>query len=585
LAGALLRPNRVPKTALPVPDVVEWIQEGRMDQSRELTGIPVSSGRAVGPVARMVEPLQPPSPLPLTTSVEEAAALIRATADEVAAGLRERASRVSGQASEILEMTATVATDPALLKSARTLMAEQNLAPASAVWQAAESIASAFEARGGLMAERAVDVRDVRNRLVAHLTGTPVPGLPDHHAPHVLVAEDLSPADTATLDPSVVLAIVTAMGGPNSHTAILARDLGIPAVVGLAGQLAGIRDGDIIGVDGSHGTVRVGDVDVAEFTRPVSRVRRLDGPGRTADGHRVELLANVGDDDGAQAALRAGAEGIGLLRTESLFPDTAREPEHGLQAAAYGALFARFPGRRVVVRTLDAGADTPRRYLHHVPEPNPALGVRGYRTAARDPEVLEGQLAAIARAAAVNRADVWVMAPMVSTVAEAEEFVARAHAAGLGSAGVLVEVPSAALHAGQILARADFASIGTNDLTQYTLAADRMVGQLGTLADSWDPAVLQLVEATCRAGQLQDRPVGVSGESAADPALAVVLVGLGASSLSMAPRSLGAVGAVLGRTTRGTCERLAGLALACESAADARATVRRELPVLEELGL
>lgn len=555
-----------------------------MDQTRELTGIPVSSGRAVGPVARMVEPLQPPSPLPLGTSVEEAGALVRAAAEEVAAGLHERAGRVSGQAREILEMTATVATDPALLKSARALMAEQNLAPAPAVWQAAESIASAFEARGGLMAERAVDVRDVRNRLVARLTGTPVPGLPDHHGPHVLVAEDLSPADTATLDPSVVLAIVTALGGPNSHTAILARDLGIPAVVGLGGQLDGVRDGDVVGVDGSRGTVRVGDVDVTEFTRPASRVPRLDGPGRTADGHRVELLANVGDDDGAQAALRAGAEGIGLLRTESFF-DATREPEPELQAAAYGALFARFPGRRVVVRTLDAGADTPRRYLRHVPEPNPALGVRGYRTAARDPEVLDGQLAAIAQAAAANRADVWVMAPMVSTVAEAEEFVARAHAAGLGTAGVLVEVPSAALHAGQILARADFVSIGTNDLTQYTLAADRMVGQLGALADSWDPAVLQLVEATCRAGQLQDRPVGVSGESAADPALAVVLVGLGASSLSMAPRSLGAVGAVLRRTTRATCERLAGLALACESAADARATVRRELPVLEELGL
>lgn len=550
----------------------------------ELTGIPVSPGRAAGPAARMVTPALRPSPVPLGLPIDEAAGLVEEAAEAVHADLVHRAGSARGTACEVLEMTAALAADPALLRSTRKLMAEHNLDPASAVWQAAEAIALSFEERGGLVAERAADVRDIRNRLVAHLTGTPMPGLPERDRPYVLVAEDLSPADTATLDPEHVLAVVTAVGGPNSHTAILARDLGIPAVVAVGHQLADIGDGELLGVDGARGTVRVGALDLAAFTRVSGRWPALAGPGRTADGHRVELLANVNVRDGAHAAA-AGAEGIGLLRTEALFLDAAREPDDDTQVEAYRAVFAQFPGRKVVVRTLDAGAEYPVRFLHHGTEPNPALGVRGYRTAARDPGVLTNQLAAIARAARESEAEVWVMAPMIATVAEAEEFVARAHAAGLSPAGVLVEVPSAALLAGPILARAEFASIGTNDLTQYTMAADRTVGELGSLADSWDPAVLALVAATCRAGDLQDRPVGVSGEAAADPALALVLVGLGARSLSMTPRALGAVGAVLARTTVAECRRLAGLALACESAADARATVRSELPVLAELRL
>lgn len=553
-------------------------------EAHVLVGIPVSPGRAAGPAAWMVRPLAAPPPLPLGMSVDEAVGVVRSTAEEVRAELLQRAGRVSGHPREVLEMTAMVATDPALLRSVSRLMAEHNLAPAAAVWQAAEAIATSFEQRGGLVAERAADVRDVRDRLVARLKGTALPGLPERDHPYVLIADDLSPADAATLDPTHVRAIVTARGGSNSHTAILARDLGIPAVVAVP-HLARIRDGEVVGVDGTRGTLRMGGVDPATFPLAVTRSRRLTAPGGTADGHRVELLANVSDVEGARAAAAAGAEGIGLLRTESLFVDAAREPEIPVQAAAYRAVFAHFPGRKVVVRTLDAGAEHPLRFIRHALEPNPALGVRGFRIAQQHPELLQHQLTAIARAAAESDADVQVIAPMIATVAEAEEFVARAHAAGLRRAGILVEVPSAALNAGPILARADFASIGTNDLTQYTLAADRSVGQLGTLADSWDPAVLKLVEATCRAGTTTGRPVGVSGEAAADPALAVVLVGLGAQGLSMAPRSLGTVGAVLALTTLAECEYLASRALACESAAEARATVSSSLPALKELGL
>lgn len=551
----------------------------------ELRGIPVSPGRAAGPAAWMVGPQPAPPPLPLAVPADEASSEIAAAAAAVRSDLLTRAERQAGAAREVLEMTATVAVDPALLRSASALMERHNLAPAPAVWQAAEGIAQSFEEKGGLLAERAADVRDVRNRIVARLTGAPVPGLPERDVPFVLVAEDLSPADTATLDPDRVLALVTALGGPNSHTAILARELGLPAVVALGGSLHRIDDGTTVGVDGAHGTVRIDAVDPADFAPSTGRVPSLAGPGRTADGHPVALLANVGDRDSARAALTAGAEGIGLLRTEALFLEAAEEPDLAAQVAAYREVMDLFPGRPVVVRTLDAGADQPLRFLHLAPEPNPALGMRGYRVAGRNPGVLDHQLTAIARAGRESGADVAVMAPMVSTVAEAEEFVARAHAAGLPRAGVLIEVPAAALHAGAILARAAFASIGTNDLTQYTLAADRTVGQLARLADSWDPAVLRLVESTCLAGAQQGRPVGVSGEAAADPALAVVLVGLGVSSLSMAPRALGPVGAVLSRTTLSECRHLAGLALACEGPADARATVRAGLGALDDLGL
>jgi phosphotransferase system enzyme I (PtsI) len=203
----------------------------------------------------------------------------------------------------------------------------------------------------------------------------------------------------------------------------------------------------------------------------------------------------------------------------------------------------------------------------------------------RSEAVLTDQLTAIAAAAAAEQADVWVMAPMVATAEEAADFVARCEAAGLPMAGVMVEVPSAALTAHHVLGAARFASIGTNDLSQYTMAADRLLGELARLNDPWQPAVLQLVELTCRAGSERDRPVGVCGEAAADPALACVLVGLGVSSLSMTPRSIPDVADVLGATTYDQCARLARLALAARDAAAARRAVRAELPVLAELGL
>jgi len=248
---------------------------------------------------------------------------------------------------------------------------------------------------------------------------------------------------------------------------------------------------------------------------------------------------------------------VGLLRTELVFLGSDQEPTIPEQVAAYRCVFDQFPGRKVVIRTLDAGADKPLAFLNQTPEANPALGVRGFRTSWAHPDVLRRQLEAIALAALETEAEVWTMAPMIATPEEAAEFAAQARAAGLGTVGVMVETPSAALTCAEIFRHVDFVSLGTNDLTQYTMAADRQLGGVAHLNDPWQPAVLRLIKAACDAGRAVGKPVGVCGEAAADPALAAVLVGLGVSSLSMAPASLAGVAAKLADTTLEECRALA----------------------------
>ena len=277
--------------------------------------------------------------------------------------------------------------------------------------------------------------------------------------------------------------------------------------------------------------------------------------------------------------------GIGLFRTEFCFLDQPEEPTVEAQVEAYQGVLAAFPGKKVVVRTLDAGADKPLPFLTDATEANPALGVRAYRTTRRDPEVLEHQLEALAKAEAATEAKVWVMAPMISTADEARAFTERARSYGLKTAGMMIEVPSAALMADKLFEHADFASVGTNDLTQYVMAADRLLSSLADLSTAWQPAVLRLIGTACEGASPKGRPVGVCGEAAADPALAAVLVGLGVASLSMTARALPDVDAVLKSVTLTECQELARIALDAATAEDARSAVRAKLPILEELGL
>lgn len=488
---------------------------GATSTDRVLHGVGVSPGVAAGPVLVVGEPVGEPaatSHLGPSEDVELSCERLAEHASRVGDLLEARARSVQGAARDVLIATAAMARDHVLLANAQAKVRVGRLTASRAAWEAAEDVAEKFQAMGGYMGERARDVRDVRDRLVASLEKLPGPGIPDLDRPVILVARDLAPADTATLDRAMVRAIVTVEGGPTSHMAILARSLGIPAVVAVRDVTRVLASAQEVIVDGSLGTV---DIDpsreaIEQITnRARSRsARSFDGVGRTRDGHRIQLLANVATSADAHAAASAGAEGVGLLRTELCFPDDT-EPSIEAQAQAYLAVLAEFPGRKVVVRTLDAGADKPIAYLTAPHEPNPALGMRGIRTARDHPDVLNRQLQAIAAAAQAADADVWVMAPMVATVAEAREFVAACHRHELGTAGVMIEVPGAALLADDILASAAFASIGTNDLTQYTMAADRLLGSLADLSTCLEPAVLRLIDGVCRAGARRRRGVGV----------------------------------------------------------------------------
>lgn len=508
------------------------------------------------------------------------AAFDEAAAD-VAAGLGRRAEQVHGDAAELLTVTATLVRDPGLraavaehLRPGRSLLA--------ALHAAVEQFTSVFTGMGGLAADRVSDLEDIERRLVARLVGDPEPGVPVPAAPSVLLAEDLAPSDAAILDGDRVVALVTERGGPTSHTAIIARQLGIPCVVGVEG-LATVRPGAQVLVDGTSGEVTV-DPDPATAAARVATaeteraaLRRWEGPGRTADGIRVALLANVADEPSARAAAAEPVDGVGLFRTELCFLDRAEEPTVAEQAALYTAVLSAFPPRhRVVVRTLDAGADKPLVFASGARSANPALGVRGLRLSFDNPGLLDRQLEAIATAAARSGADAWVMAPMVATPAEAEHFAQKARSHGLRP-GVMVEIPSAALQASHLLEVVDFLSIGTNDLTQYTMAADRMAGDLAHLTDPWQPAVLSLVASTARAGSIAGKPVGVCGEAAADPLLAAALVGMGVTSLSMAAAAVRAVGARLAAVTTEACQEAAEAALGATDPMRARYAVRRVL--------
>ncbi len=302
-------------------------------------------------------------------------------------------------------------------------------------------------------------------------------------------------------------------------------------------------------------------------------VAQASGPGRTADGAPVALLVNVGARSELDTAASCDSEGVGLLRTEFLYLDRDTEPAPDEQRGAYRAVFEAFAGRTVVVRTLDIGADKPVPFVDGGEEANPALGVRGLRLARRDPGLLTRQLTAIAEAAKETSARVRVMAPMVATAAEAAGFAALAREHGLPVAGSMIEVPGAALRAHDVLDGCDFASLGTNDLSQYALAADRTAGELADLLDPWQPALLDLVAHTAEAGRTRDKPVGVCGEAAGDPLLALALVGIGVTSLSMAPTAVPLVRATLARHSLDECRELARLARAATTAEQARAAV------------
>ena len=559
-------------------------------------GVGVYAGRVIGPVLQMPEPIQEPKAgLRLDgESPEEAGQRIQDASVRVKEDLLARAENAGRDGKAVLKSTSQMATDRALIKSAVKLVETQQMAPERAIWEAATSFADQMAALGGYMAERVTDIHDVRARIVAELTGQQAPGIPFSEEPFVLAAVDLAPADTATLDPKNVIALITSDGGPQAHTAILARGLGLPAIVAAKG-VTDIPDGTEVYVDSNAGIVNTEPTDedreAAEKYANRKPIADFDGKGVLADGTRVPLYANVGDGKSAEKAASLNAEGVGLLRTEFGFLGHDSEPSIEAQASTYKSVFDAFPGKHIVVRTLDAGADKPLPFLNVNPEENPALGVRGFRTDWTVPGVLTRQLEAIKQASEDSDADIWVMAPMISTTSEARNFAKMLKEVGLPVHGVMVETPAAAVNAEAILGEVDFVSIGTNDLTQYTMAADRLLGDLAHLNNPWQPAVLKMIKLTVKGAKRasvnagKKKYVSVCGEAAADPALAVVLVGLGVDTLSMNAGAIPAVAAVLKSVTLEQARHIANKALEQISSAEAKAAARAELPILDELGL
>lgn len=547
---------------------------------KTLTGIPASPGAALAPAYLYRPDAYEVPDAPGADPPACVAQLVRAL-ENVAGSLDDAASTASGAAAEILHAQAAIARDSALRQAAEAQI-RAGRHPARAVVAAGDQFARTLERSGnGYLEARAPDVRHICDLASRAIVGAPprLPPRPDR--PCVVVAEDLMPADTAGLDARMVRGIVTARGGRTSHTSVIAQALGIPAVVGLSDATEEIAAGETLGLDGGTGEIVVRPDSVAArriaraayaYRRHRARLRAevAAGPARTADGTRVEVAANVSGPEELAAALREGADGVGLLRTELLYLDRISPPTVAEQIDAFRAMHQLLGGRRLVIRTFDIGTDKQVSFLPGRPERNPELGVRGLRLARVHPDLLDTQLRAIAATASVGPTA--VMAPMVSTVDEARWFAERVAAAGMPpgtEVGVMVEVPALALMADRLASYVDFMSIGTNDLMQYLFAADRRDEQLGWLQDPFSPAVLRMVASVCR-GACGSAWVGVCGEAASDPAWALLATGLGVRELSMHALGVAPVKTALARASLTACQEAARRALCATDAAAAR---------------
>ena len=545
------------------------------DWQMDLHGVGVGRGIAVGPILRMPDPLPEPTDDRHTGDAAAEYATVQKSLSAVASELAAKGASAGGEAQAVLEAASMMAQDPMLTDDVKERI-EAGKSGERAVFEAFAAFQEILVGMGGYMAERATDLGDVSQRIIANLRGVLAPGVPTSDTPFILIAADLAPADTALLDLDRVLGLITRDGGPTSHTAILARSKSIPAIVGVTGALE-IADGTVVIMDAAAGLVTIEPTEAAIVdanSRIAARAAASTIPvvdGALSDGTKIPLLANVGSPKDGLEAVELGAEGVGLFRTEFLFLDSKTAPTVADQQARYTELLSFFPGKKVVVRALDAGADKPLAFLNSAHEENPALGLRGLRALRASEQILLDQLTALKGAQDATEADLWVMAPMVADAEETRYFVKLGKALGLKTVGVMAEIPSLALMADQVLAAADFVSIGTNDLTQYTMAADRMLGSVASYQDPWHPAVLRLVKMLGDAGAAAGKGVGICGEAAADPQLAVVLVGLGATTLSMTPAALADVRAELATVNPEQARARADAALGASTAAGARA--------------
>ena len=555
--------------------------------AKVIPGIPASPGLAIGPLRHfkhtkiVVEATAKDADLEtlrLTQAIEAARVQLKDLYQEV------KARSGAGKASIFLAH-AEFLDDPDLVT---VVVGHINLgASAGYAWQQTieQRVADLKKVNDPLIAERAVDLGDVGSRVLRFLAPQIEEGPLLPAEPVILAAEDLTPSDTAGLDPSLILGFCTAGGGATSHSAIIARALGIPAVVGAGPALLHQLEGGTVILDGNRGNLYVepGPATLAAAQqaqqalaaqREAEKLRCYE-PALMTDGHRVEVVANIGRVEEAEQAVNAGGEGVGLLRTEFLFLDRTSPPTEEEQFEAYRAMVQALNGLPIIIRTLDIGGDKAAPYLNMPAEENPFLGVRGIRLCLAKPELFRAQLRAIYRAAAYG--PIRIMFPMISTLEDlvaAKTFAAEVRwelNAPSVDIGIMIEVPSAVMMADELAQQVDFFSIGTNDLTQYTLAMDRGHPMLAKQADGLHPAVLRMIERTVQAATTAGKWVGVCGGMAGDPKGAVLLAGLGVTELSMSIPSIAAIKAQLRRLSLEKCQAYAWQALTCRTAAEVRA--------------
>lgn len=567
------------------------------DQGDKYVGIAAAPGYAVGPIfiwqergLDLPEPYSIDDPERAWEEIEKAISQVKSDIEE----MRDRAAgEVGEKEAAIFDAHASIIEDVALRDRVQKKL-DEGVNPEAAWQESYQSFAQKLEELPDTtLSARAADIRDVGEQVLAVLLGysTTAQKL---ESPAIIIARDLTPSQTIKMERDKVLAFCTAEGGKTSHTAILANALGIPAVVAMGEEVLDITEGIMGAVDGEDGFLAINPsqrkLNAIERKKVQSRhqfeedLKQADQPAITTDGMEVEVAANIGKSIEAAQAVKFGAEGVGLFRTEFLYLDRETAPSIEEQVAAYREVIDALKGRFMVVRTLDVGGDKQLPYLDIQEEPNPFLGWRAIRMIDKRPDVLEDQFYALLLAG--EGTDLRIMIPLVSRVSEVIEARklldnalkrARENKPGFDTQlqfGIMVEVPSAALMVDHFAPHVDFFSIGTNDLTQYTLAVDRMNQRVASLASPYSPAVLKLVDRTIRRAHRHDKWVGLCGELAGDPLAAPILLGMGLDEFSMSPRSIPRIKAIIRELSVAECKKVADHVLTLESAEQVRSYVK-----------
>ena len=574
---------------------------------KELAGIPASRGIGIGPIFQFVRKeliieersnIQPEEELKrLKTAIS--------TAKEQIDSIYEKALKESSDAdAEIFQAHRMILEDPELLAGVENKIKNQDKSAELAMQETGQSFSDIMAAMSDeYFAARATDILDVRNRVLRILLGIAESPITALNEPSVIAADDLTPSDTVLLDKTLVIGFCTSRGSATSHTAILARGLGIPAVAGVGDEVLSQKNGTQVILDGTKGTAifAPGKELINEYHQRIKAANSIheeamkyaEEPARTKDGKRVEVVANIGNVEGAKSAVKNGAEGVGLLRTEFLYLERKKLPTEEEQFQVYKDILDVFGDMPVILRTLDVGGDKEIPYMGLEAESNSFLGQRALRLCLARPDIFKPQLRAALRASAGY--NLKIMFPMVATASEVraarkvlDECSAELEEEGVQMAaeieiGIMVEIPSAALVADQLAKEVDFFSIGTNDLSQYTMAADRTNPKVAELSDAFFPAVLRLVREVIRAAHKEGKWVGMCGELAGEPLALPILLGLELDEFSMNPPMIPLAKQIIRNLDTRDMKEIADQALELESPADIQAFIKEKIPFIAEI--